>query len=245
MGSFFNVLSDRLSNDETILGRSHCDHCKKTLTFFDLFPVFSYLFLKGKCRYCQKKLSFWYPFTELATAALFIFSTYLLLKTGVNLTWISYLLYLTIISSLWIIALADIKYQIIPDQLQIILLVCSILNTNLSSLNWFMLRESFLAGLIVMLPILFLFLVTKGRGMGFGDVKFAFNMGALLGVTSGLIALYLGFVSGAIVGLILIALGKSKFKSKIAFGPFLVFGTYIMLFYGKNIILYVRALYGF
>ena len=95
-----------------------------------------------------------------------------------------------------------------------------------------------------MAPILLLWLVTKGRGMGFGDVKLAFTMGVLLGIKGGLMALYIAFVSGAVTGVILLIGKKKGLKSKIAFGPFLVIGTVIVLFYGGKLMEIFRKIYG-
>ena len=95
-----------------------------------------------------------------------------------------------------------------------------------------------------MLPILFLWLVTAGRGMGFGDVKLSFTIGFLLGAKAGFLALYFAFVIGGIIGLILLLLKKKKLKSKIAFGPFLVLGVLIMLFWQKEVFQLINKIYG-
>ena len=100
-------------------------------------------------------------------------------------------------------------------------------------------------GIIVMLPILLIYLGTKGKGMGFGDVKLAFNMGFILSVWAGLTAIYLGFITGGIAGLYLIISRKKKLKSKIAFGPFLLFGLYMMLFFSKEITAYIQNYLGY
>ncbi len=96
-----------------------------------------------------------------------------------------------------------------------------------------------------MLLILFLHLVTKGKGMGFGDVKLSFTIGFLLGWRAGFLALYFAFVIGALVGLFLIVLKKKKLRSKIAFGPFLVVGVIIMMFYQDEILKIIQKIYGF
>jgi leader peptidase (prepilin peptidase)/N-methyltransferase len=102
--------------------------------------------------------------------------------------------------------------------------------------NYYLLATNYLVpSLIVLFPILFLWLITKGKGMGFGDVKFSLIMGVLLGLKGGLVALYLAFITGGIVGLILVLLKKKKLKSKIAFGPFLAIGTIIMLFFADKV----------
>src|SRR3989344_5648624 len=106
VGSFLNVLIDRLSNDESILGRSYCDNCKKQLKSIDLIPIFSYFFLKGKCRFCKKKINFRYPIVEFLTAVLFVMDfiflpIYLPLIKAIELA---------VISCLIVIFFADMKY---------------------------------------------------------------------------------------------------------------------------------------
>ena len=103
----------------------------------------------------------------------------------------------------------------------------------------------FVGGMAVMLPLLLIFLITKGNGMGFGDVKFSYIIGFILGTKSGLIALYIGFVIGGLIALILMLTKKAKLKTKIAFGPFLIFGFYIMLFFAKELYSLINKVYGF
>lgn len=239
-GSFLNVLIDRLPRDRSIFGRSQCDFCKKKLKAKDLIPVFSYLFLKGKCRYCGKKLSIQYPVVELLTSIMFVLS-WMYLPTSVY--WLK-ITYLGLISSLVVIFIADWKYHVIPDQMQIILFVFG------ATIIYF---EGFFApfyltirlrdGLVVMFPILGLYLVTKGKGMGFGDVKLAFIIGFFLQLIAGLFAIYFAFVSGAIFGSFLVFLKKKKFKDSIAFGPFLALGFAVMIFFGKPILEFFQQFY--
>jgi leader peptidase (prepilin peptidase)/N-methyltransferase len=117
---------------------------------------------------------------------------------------------------------------------------------NFQFLNFkFQILNSFIAALVVMFPILLLWVITKGKGMGFGDVKLAFNIGFLLGLKPGLLALYLAFIAGGVVGFFLLISRKSKLESKIAFGPFIVVGTLIMFFWGEKIMEMIKRIYGF
>lgn len=228
VGSFLNVLIDRLPNEETIGGRSHCDNCKKTLSFFDLIPVFSFIFLKGKCRYCHKKLSIQYPFIEIITGVSFV-----LTWLYVDPLWLSLpgiLSYFTLISACIVIVVADFKYHIIPDQATVAFIVASLLITNDVSMV-----DKLSGGVVLFLILLAIFLLSRGRMMGFGDVKLAFGMGILFGIHDGLIALYLSFLTGGIFSMGLLLTGASKMKSKIAFGPFMIAGTLLMMFYGREI----------
>lgn len=240
IGSFLNVLIDRLPRGESVSkGRSHCEKCKKILKWHDLIPVLSFIFLKGKCRYCRTSLSFYYPAVELTTGILFaaVFS----FVGGGNINFITIINFITVIyyllitSSLIVIFFADLKYGIIPDKVVLPAIGAALgylfLSSQLSTLSYF------LSAFGACLFFLFLFLVTRGRGMGFGDVKFAFLMGLILGFPNIIIALYIAFLTGAVLGCILILWGKKKLIGEsIPFGPFLVFGTGAALFFGADIL---------
>lgn len=221
VGSFLNVLIDRLPRGKNVItGRSVCDHCRKTLRWFELIPLLSWALQGGRCRRCHKKLSWQYPIVELATAAGFIFipPSY----------WI-------ILSSLLVIFVADLKYQIIPDSMIVVGVIGVIGAIGV-------IGENILAGVGASVFFLFLWLVTHGRAMGLGDVKFAFLMGLLLGFPGVIVACYLAFLTGAGMGVILILLRKKGLKSKIAFGPFLILGTCVTLVWGPQIIEWWRRL---
>ncbi|MBI4973007.1 prepilin peptidase [Candidatus Roizmanbacteria bacterium] len=243
IGSFLNVLIDRLPREESINGRSHCEYCKKTLSPLDLVPVLSFLFLKGKCRYCGKKLSLQYPGIEILTGVLFIL-IYNLKFEIFNSNFKFLISNYAIVSCLIVIFFIDLKNQIIPDEMQIALFITVLLSKIVVGVTVTALGYALVAGLIVLLPILFLYLITRGRGMGFGDVKLAFNMGFFLGIKGGFVAIYLGFILGAIFGIVLLLMKKKKMKSKIAFGPFLVAGMVIVLFFEKPIFSLIQRIYG-
>lgn len=228
IGSFLNVCIDRLPNDKPITGRSHCDYCKKKLKSIDLLPIISFVLLRGRCRYCKRKLSLQYPLVELLTGVMFILTWFIIpAKTEVVR-----ILNLGIVATLIAIFFADLKYQIIPDELQLIFFILALTVAGINSdLRLDFLYGKAIDGLLVMLPILFLYLVTRGRGMGFGDVKYAFVAGFLLRLYGGLVALYIAFVVGALVGIVLLVFKLKKLKSQIAFGPFLVIGTMVVMFF--------------
>lgn len=225
IGSFLNVLIDRLPKEESIMGRSHCDHCKHKIASVDLIPILSYFLLRGRCRQCKKKISPIYPFIELLTGVVFILAW----------TFNPNVLYLGILSCLLIIFFADAKYRIIPDSVQIALFLFSLALLIYNGVKPEIFATRILSAFLVMLPILFLYLITKGRGMGFGDVKLAFTMGFLLGTKYGFMSLYIGFVVGALFGVLMILAKRKGLKSKIAFGPFLILGLVSMLFWGNAV----------
>jgi len=252
IGSFLNVVIDRLSNEESVMGRSHCDHCKHKLGVGDLFPILSFFLLGGKCRYCKKKLSWYYPLVEFITGSMFVLIwVYLpvsLLGEGLRKLPTTILLikfiYLGILSALIVIFFADLKYRVIPDQVQIFLFAASLFLLPLYGTLQKVFIERVIAALLVMVPIYFLYWVTKGRGMGFGDVKLAFTIGFMFGIKAGLLVLYFAFITGAIIGLILMFIQKKGLKSKIAFGPFLVIGMLVMLFWRDEIFEFIKRIYG-
>ena len=231
VGSFSNVLIDRLSTGESINGRSHCDYCKKTLRPLQLIPVLSFIAQRGRCAFCKKKLSYQYPLIEILLGILFaivwLYSVVYALPIRI--------VFLGIVTCLFVIFFADLKYQIIPDEVQVAFIIFSLLYVWFGSYSLNQVGYRLIAGIAVMSPILFLHLITKGKGMGFGDVKFAFGMGVLLGISGGLTALYIAFVTGAVYGIIALVTRTKSMKTKIAFGPFLIVGTALTLFMGLQL----------
>ena len=231
-GSFLNVLADRLPKGKSpIKGRSHCDKCRKTLKWFDLIPLLSFISLKGKCRYCFTPLSFYYPIVELATGVIFALTFYFFGIMNHELRIMDLFYYLFLVSSLIVIFFADLRYGIIPDKVvfSAITIIFLYLFINPSSLIINHLFSAVGASLFFLL----LFLITKGKGMGFGDVKFAFLMGLILGFPNIIVGLYVAFLTGAIIGCILILWRKKRvFGTAIPFGPFLVIGTLVSIFLG-------------
>jgi prepilin signal peptidase PulO-like enzyme (type II secretory pathway) len=236
IGSFLNVVADRLVNGESILwGRSHCDACKHTLGVLDLFPILSFLFLGAKCRYCKKNLSWQYPLSELCTGACYALASSVLIYSSDGYIAIVTLTYaLLIISACIVIIFADIRYRIIPDEM--VIFVCLVALLYVVLIDPTSLTTRLISACIHFLFFLMLVVVTKGRGMGMGDVKFAFAMGMALGFPYIVIAFYLSFLTGASVSLILMMTGGKRLKSTIAFGPFLAGSTIVVLLYGQKLL---------
>lgn len=256
IGSFLNVVIDRIPKRESVIkGRSHCDHCNHKLKWYDLIPIASYLALNGKCRNCEKAISFSYPIVELITGLSFLVVVLLILKQNyfylLDIRYfitIDYFLY--IISSLIVIFFIDLKYGIIPFTIVLYAVASCILwyvllpifnfspaEISIFDLSNYNYLNYLLSGVGVFLFFLIIFLVSKGRGMGFGDVVFVFLMGFILGFPRIILGLYITFLTGAFVSLLLILIGKKKFKGgTVPFGPFLVFGTVICLFWGNLLI---------
>ena len=239
IGSFLGVLICRIPQNKSIVkGRSYCENCKKTLSFIDLIPLLSFFFLKGKCRYCGIRLSLYYPLIELTTGLLFLF-TFLhfgIRNPELGIMGILEPLYLfLIISSLIVVFFIDLQHGIIPDVIIFPATVISILYLLIIHNSLFL--THLLSGLGAFLLFYLLFALTKGRGMGFGDVKLTLFMGLFLGFPNILVALYIAFLTGAVISIILIVAGKKKFKGgTIPFGPFLVIGTMLALFWGEKLL---------
>lgn len=240
IGSFLNVLIDRVPKEESVvLGRSYCDSCKKKLRWFDLIPVLSFIFLGGKCRYCHSPLSSYYPLVEIITGFMFVL-VFIFLSNGIKnyelriMNVIDLIYYCFIISSLIVVFFTDLKYGIIPDKILypaiLISLVYIILNTK------YLILSHLLSAVGAFLFFLLLYLITRGKGMGFGDIKLSFLMGFILGLPAIIFALYIAFLTGAIVGVILVLWGKKKLKGAIPFGPFLVLGTILSIFLEETLI---------
>ncbi len=260
IGSFLNVCIYRIPAGESIvMPPSHCPKCKKRLTPLDLVPVFSWLFLKGKCRHCGSKISPRYMLVELLTGLLFI-GVYFII--GLNL----YLLAaLTLTALLITVTFIDIDTQTIPNGLMIFGAVVGIIfvaakvvpDTSGSYLrNALDALYGALAGFTPLLVInLGAKLIAKKDGMGGGDMKLMAVVGLFLGlkltVAALIIAVYLGGIAGAII--LLYAKRKSRNQDSenddqekkghyMAFGPFLAVGSLTSMLYGSKLIEWYMSL---
>src|SRR5579872_2170960 len=185
IGSFLNVVIDRLPRNESIIkGRSYCEYCKKQLVWHDLIPLLSFIYLSGRCRYCKHKLSYFYPTLEGLTAFLYVF-VYLwaVNQLGNHLYTLSGLVflifYLFVFSSFIVIFFVDLKYGIILDKILILDVVIAFL--YLFAVSPSQLPQHIFSGVFLFLSFLLLFYITKQKGIGFGDVKLVFYLGLLLG----------------------------------------------------------------
>lgn len=241
IGSFLNVFILRYGTGKGLSGRSQCASCGHKLSAFDLIPVFSYLFLKGHCRYCKTKISATYPIVELATGILFALLGFRLFMTPINPE--SYLL-LFVWMIFWGLALAisvyDLRHGIIPNSWVLFLAVLSIVYTFFVRWGTGTILYSLFSGVIFFLFFFLIWLVSRGKWMGLGDAKFAFPLGVFVGLPGLFSAWALSFWIGTILVLIytffekfmlpkgkrLRAIGKPiTMKTEIPFGPFLFLGT--------------------
>ncbi|HCM36323.1 MAG TPA: prepilin peptidase [Candidatus Wildermuthbacteria bacterium] len=251
MGESFNSAQGKKS---AFKGRSYCPQCKHQLSWQDLIPVASFVMLGGRCRYCGKPISWQYPLVELATAIIFVaifnfeFSPS---AGGLNEFLIPQflnLLYLAAVASLLIILFVyDLRHYILPDKVLLPAIFISgiwyvVSRMFFQSYTRYEILNTLYAALGTTAFFLAVFLFSRGRAMGFGDVKLAFFMGLFLGWPNILVALFAAFFAGAIIGIGLIAFQKKELKSEIPFGPFLIAGTFLALFWGSRIVEEYNAL---
>lgn len=241
IGSFLNVVIDRLPVKMTTLsGRSQCDYCKRKLTPLELIPLLSYVFLMGKCKTCGYKIPFRVFFVEFLVAllAVFIYSQFLLFGMSLFTAVCVFLISAIFISIIFI----DLQHGIIPDELTTILTIIVAFFILLSPSSAIV--PHVLSGITALLFFLALFFITKGKGMGLGDVKLSFALGLFLGFPKVIAGFYMAFLGGAIISLLLVFLGKKHFKKgTIPFGPFLVIATFCSYFWGEQLIQFFLTLF--
>ena len=228
LGSFYNVVGLRVPKKESIVTPpSHCTNCQRRLTSIDLIPVFSYIFLKGKCRTCGVKISPIYMITELLTGILFAFSYW---KLGFSAELVVALLF---ISLLIIINVSDIAYMLIPDKILLFFLPLLIIGRIFSPLSpWW----DSLLGAFIGFGILYLIAVVSKGGMGGGDIKLFFLIGIVLGTVNSLLTLFVASVIGMIVGIIVLKIRRQGRKTPVPFGPSIAIAAVIIYFYGEALI---------
>ena len=268
IGSFLNVVIFRYDGEQPLFsftglgGRSHCMHCKAQLKWYDLVPVFSFIFLRGKCRACGTRISLQYPLVELVTAcafllpALFFYPHY---SFPIMHPYAAAMaaLWLPVIALMIILAVVDMRLMLIPDETVVGL---SLVGLALSSYG-----DSFLGAYAALFPqfahpflnhiaggvfglasLGLIVLLSRGRAMGMGDVKLAGAMGLIIGFPDIVFALALSFLIGGIwsAGLLALRFGRrgTTMKAMIPFGPFMVAGFFIHIFYMEKLMAWYFAL---
>jgi prepilin signal peptidase PulO-like enzyme (type II secretory pathway) len=239
IGSAINAIVWRLYVGRSwAKGRSMCPDCEHALAAKDLIPVASWLWLRGKCRYCGKKIHWQYPAVELLTAILFGLSAYVMAPSTViaNLLLV---LWLGILTTLIILAVYDLRWMILPDKVvypAIGLGIIYMLVNAFSVHNWMAVRGPLAAAFLVTGVFYGIAAFSGGRAMGGGDVKLVFLMGLLLGLKGTALAMLIAFNTAAIIGIALIVTHKKRRRDHIPFGPFLVGATVITFLYGQSVI---------
>jgi len=253
IGSFITVIANRYNTGLPFFkGRSFCFSCNTQLRTKDLVPLFSFLSLKGKCRYCGSMIPNETLIIEILMGALSVLAALKSLELGVwSLeAWISYLMLTAIFAIILLISIYDLKHFIIPDSFLVWFLVFSFLYISLPLSSQFLTLNFYhlLSGVLLALPFLLIFVGSRGRWLGFGDVKYILVLGFFLGFVEGLSAVILSFWIGAAFSLFAISLKylklhinlpllKNNFtiKSEIPFGPFLSIGIIVSFYFSLDI----------
>jgi len=247
IGSFLNAVIYRLEKGESLIKkRSHCPKCGHVLAWHELVPVISFVIQRRRCRACKGAISWQYPLIELGTALLFFSIFYYMPNLlpradGAGEQIGNFVYLLAMASALIVIFVYDLKHYIIPDKIiypAIIAVLIYRVLVFLSFNNWDLIRNlsPLLAALLPSTIFAATFFASRGKWLGFGDVKLVFFMGLFLGWPNILVALFFAFILGGIVGVALIVAGRKMLKSQVPFGPFLVTGTFMALFWGEKII---------
>jgi len=233
IGSFLNVCIYRLPLEQSIISPgSRCMSCGAVVRWFDNIPIISWFLLQGRCRRCGAGFSIRYPLVELLTACLFLL---LFLRFGPTA---SFFIYAALVASLLVVTFIDFDHLIIPDEI-------SLPGIGLGFLASFFLPEpgwlSSLAGIIVgwgsLALVFYGYLWLAGReGMGGGDAKLLAMLGAFLGFKAVPFIIFTSSLAGSIVGLSIMAIQRKGRHLAIPFGPYLVFGAILYLFYGPWLI---------
>jgi len=249
IGSFLNVCIYRIpQNMSIVFPPSHCLTCGRQLTITDLVPVFSYLFLRGRCRSCKARISARYPLVELLTAIVF-----LLLYKQYGLT-IPFFAYSLMMAAMIVVFFIDLDHMIIPDKVVLCALVAGILMAiyNLFSplqvygdSNWWnpLLGALLGSGFLFMVALVGSVVFKTNEAMGGGDIKLMIPIGLFLGWRLTAVTLFMAiFIAGA-VGIILLILKMTSRKSHIPFGPFIVMASFIAVMWGYQIIEWYLSIY--
>jgi leader peptidase (prepilin peptidase)/N-methyltransferase len=245
IGSFLNVVATRydgkhfLLSDGLIGGRSHCEQCKKTLRWFELVPLFSFALQGGRCRRCKARLSIQYPIVELLSGIIFVSVPFVAPSILAAALWMA------VFEALLVMALIDIRLGIIPDEINIFLGVIGVLLLLIPApLDAAAVLVKIIAALGAGIFFALLIVVTRGKGMGMGDLKLAIPLGLIFGWPEIVLVLMAAFVIGAVVGVIAVARGTNSMKGTLPFGPFLALGAATAFFWGAPLIGWYLSLLG-
>ncbi|SFR02804.1 prepilin peptidase [Desulfoscipio geothermicus] len=236
IGSFLNVCIYRIPEGNSVVtGSSYCYSCGHKLSFFDMVPVLSYIFLRGRCRYCGAGFSPQYPLVEFVTGLLYLLVFY---KFGYAP---ATLLFWVFFSILAVVSVIDLHHRIIPDGLLITGTVLGLPLVLWQSIDYLI---SGIIGFLTAGIIMFLIAVLSKGGMGGGDIKLSAVMGLYLGWQGVLVALFLAFLAGGLAGVLLLAAGRKGRKDALPFGPFLALGGAVAAIWGRELLAWYMAVVG-
>lgn len=234
--SFLNVVIYRVPRGMSFVkGYSHCPDCTHRLSGFDMIPVFSWLFLRGRCRYCGGKISARYTWIELVGGCIALLCVY---KIGYNLAAFTVFAFLGMLT---VVAFVDIDTMEIPNGFVIAVLIIAMV--SIVTVPGISLAERLIGVLSVSLPLTLITLAVPGA-FGGGDIKLMGACGLMLGWKMNLVSLFLAILTGGIYGIYLLLSGKKGRKEHFAFGPFLCLGMFVSMFWGGQIVAWYLRLCG-
>ncbi|HIJ80489.1 MAG TPA: prepilin peptidase [Desulfuromonadales bacterium] len=241
-GSFLNVCICRMPKDESVVSPpSHCPACGYQIRWYDNIPLLSYIFLGGKCRGCQTRISIQYPLVELLNGALTLL---LFLRFGPTLAFAVLFMFS---SALVVITFIDLEHQIIPDEISLSGIVIGfVFSFFLKGHTWLNSLLGILLGGGSLLLVAYGYQMLTGKeGMGGGDIKLLAMMGAFLGWKSIPFIIFTSSLMGSVIGISLMLSQKKDSKLAIPFGPYLALGALLYIFYGPPLIRWYLGLSGF
>ena len=234
------VVEKRLRELSISKGRSMCPHCEHTLAAKDLVPVLSWLWLKGKCRYCHKPISWQYPLVELITGALFAVS-YLVWPIAFQGVWLmQFVFWLVCLVGFVALAVYDLHWYELPDKIVFPLIVVALADVIASSLwekSFSVLWQSCAAALLIFGLFWVLYQASRGAWIGGGDVKLVIVLGLLVGTPlRACLVIFFASLIGTIISLPMLAKGRQGLMARIPFGPYLLLATMVVVLYGTSIV---------
>lgn len=233
IGSFLNVCIYRIPKKENIVTiRSHCMSCGYQLKWYDLIPLFSWLALRGKCRKCKAQISIQYPVIEAANGVLYLT---VFLCCGLS---VEALLYCLMASALLALSVIDFRTFEIPVGFNVFIAVLGLVRVLTDLPNW---KEYAIGFFVVSVPLYIIYIITKGRGIGGGDIKLMAASGLVLGWKSNVLAFLIGCIIGSVVHVLRMRLTKAE--RVLAMGPYLSIGIYICALWGTQMINWYITLY--
>lgn len=258
LGSFINVVILRFNSGKTITGRSQCFSCGKKLHWYELIPVISFVWLRGRCSQCKSEISIQYPLVELSSGMIFLILYAKFFPSGIFGSFLMYNLAFFILSAiLWlslvIIFVYDMRHKIIPDLFSVLFFLSALSISSLATYvdgNYRLILNHGIAALVLGTFFFLLWFFSNGKAMGFGDVKLSLGIGMYLGIASGLSAIAYAFWIGALYAIGKIGYQKIKImgtnqlssgeialtmKSEVPFAPFLIIGTWLAFLLGSDI----------
>lgn len=235
--SFLNVVIYRVPRGMSFVkGCSHCPDCDHRLSGLDMVPVFSWLFLRGRCRYCGEKVSSRYTWIEFLGGCIALLCVF---KIGINLAAFTVFAFLGMLT---VVAFVDIDTMEIPNGFVVTILIIGLV--SMVSMPGLTLTERLAGFFSVSLPLTLITLAVPGA-FGGGDIKLMAACGLLLGWKLNLVSLFLAVLSGGFYGIYLLLAGKKGRKEHFAFGPFLCLGMFTAVFWGNQLTEWYLKLCGF